>query len=97
MSKYVRGGLADPTSTGSGYVVSNDTTNGGANITQGNYVVFNGLSGSTLTASFAGVAAGDTINRNKVVGFQIVQTPEPSALGVLAVGAAGLLRRRRAR
>lgn len=94
-NRFVRGGLADPTNTGSGYVLSSDTTNGGGSTAQGNYVVFSGLSGGTLTASFAGVAAGDTINRNKVAGFQIVQTPEPASVGLVALSGLGLLARRR--
>jgi hypothetical protein len=93
--RYVRGGLPDPTSTGTGYVLSNDTTNTGGSITQGNYVVFTGLSGSSLTASFNGVNAGDTTLRNKVVGFQIVQTPEPASAGLVGLAGLGLLARRR--
>ena len=54
------------------------------------------LTGSTLTASFVGVNAGDAGTlRNKVVGFQIVEVPEPGTVGLLGVAAAGLLVRRR--
>jgi hypothetical protein len=96
-NRFVRGGLANPDSSGNGYVRSNDTTDSGGSTTQGNYVVFSGLSGSTLNASFVGTNAGDTTLRNKVVGFQIVEVPEPSIAGLIFTAAAAFLVRRRQR
>jgi hypothetical protein len=100
---YARGiggseGVGDPDSSGGGYVLSSDTTQGtGADIDQGNYVLFTGLSDASFTLNMVAVNAGDTINRNKVAGIQIVETiPEPSSalLAVIGVGLGSLRRRR---
>lgn len=94
-NRFVRGGLANPVDTGTGYVESTATTNSGNTTQQGNYVRFSGLTSSTLNASFTGVNMGDAVLRNKVVGFQIVEVPEPGTIGVAGLAAAGLLARRR--
>lgn len=98
-NRYVRGGIANPAADGTGYVVSNDTTftpGAPSATTQGNYVVFTGLTDSTLNASFVGVNAGDvSVLRNKAVGFQIVQVPEPSTIALMGLGGVVLLARRR--
>lgn len=74
---YLRGGAGTPTSSGTGYVQSTDTTfNSGAD-TQANYVKFTGLSG-TLTATFTAVNQGDSVQRLKFPGFQIVGTAAPA-------------------
>ncbi len=74
---YLRGGAGTPTSSGTGYVQSSDTTfNSGAD-TQANYVKFTGLSG-TLTATFTAVNQGDSVQRLKFPGFQIVGTATPA-------------------
>lgn len=74
---YLRGGAGTPTSSGTGYVQSTDTAfNGGAD-TQANYVKFTGLSG-TLTATFTAVNEGDSVQRLKFPGFQIVGTAAPA-------------------
>jgi hypothetical protein len=71
---YVRGGKGNPASDGRGYVRSQDTSQGkGTDIEQGNYVKFENMTGSMLKASFTAVNAGDNVQRNKVVGFQIVE------------------------
>lgn len=73
---YLRGGAGTPTSSGTGYVQSTDTTfNSGAD-TQANYVKFTGLTG-TLTATFTAVNQGDSVQRLKFPGFQIVGTAAP--------------------
>lgn len=106
---YVRGltggeGGGDPDNTGSGYVLSTDTTvdltNPGTidvdnSIDQGNYVKFSGLSGSSFDLIAGAVDTSDAANRNKFAGFQIVQVPEPSVTLLGALGLLGLLRRRR--
>jgi autotransporter-associated beta strand protein len=75
---YLRGGAGTPTSSGTGYVQSTDTTyNAGAD-TQANYVKFTGLSG-TLTATFTAVNEGDSVQRLKFPGFQIVGTAAPAS------------------
>lgn len=74
---YLRGGAGTPTSSGTGYEQSTDTTfNSGAD-TQANYVKFTGLSG-TLTATFTAVNQGDSVQRLKFPGFQIVGTAAPA-------------------
>lgn len=74
---YLRGGAGTPTSSGTGYVQSTDTTfNSGAD-TQANYVKFTGLTG-TLTATFTAVNQGDSVQRLKFPGFQIVGTAAPA-------------------
>ncbi len=69
---YVRGGEGNPASTGTGYVLSNATTNSGASTPQGNYVRFAGVTGSSFTCSFTAFNAGDSVQRLKLPGFQIV-------------------------
>ncbi len=72
---YLRGG-ALPTSSGSGYTQSTDTTYDAGADTIANYVKFTGLSG-TLTASFLALNQGDSVMRLKVPGFQIVGSVSP--------------------
>ena len=69
---YVRGGLSNPATNGTGYVVSSATTNGGTNTAQGNYVRFSGLTNTNFTCSFVAFNAGDNVQRLKFPGFQIV-------------------------
>jgi len=70
---YIRGGAGMPVTSGSGYVQSDDTTLGaGTNVEEGNYVRFSGLSGSSVSATFVAQAMGDSTERLKVSGFQIV-------------------------
>ena len=70
---YVRGGAGMPSTSGSGYVQSDDTTLGaGTNVEEGNYVRFSGLSGGSVSATFVAQAMGDSTERLKVAGFQIV-------------------------
>ena len=57
-------------------MLSTDTSyNSGAD-TQANYVKFTGLSG-TLTATFTAVNEGDSVQRVKLPGFQIVSSAVP--------------------
>jgi hypothetical protein len=86
----------DPLSNGTGYVISTDTTLGlGTDIDQGNYVKFSNVTGSAFQMAWTAVNAGDSIQRAKVAGFQVVQVPEPTALALAGVGIAGLLISRR--
>jgi len=71
---YIRGGCANPTADGGNYVRSTDSDPGGT-IAPGNYVEFENLSGTSFTASFTAISAGDNVERCKFVGFQIVQRP----------------------
>lgn len=67
-------GTATPGSDGAGYIRSTCATpRKGSDIDAGNYVEFENQSGPTLTATFATLAAGDGVQRTKVVGFQIVE------------------------
>ena len=67
-----------------------------ADIDQGNYVQFSGLSGASFSLDLAAINAGN-LDRNKVAGFQIVETiPEPgSAMLVLLGLSLGVFGRRR--
>lgn len=86
----------DPLSDGTGYVISTDTTLGlGTDINQGNYVRFSNVTGSAFQMAWTAVNAGDSVQRAKVAGFQVVQVPEPTALALAGVGIAGLLISRR--
>ena len=53
---------------------------------QGNYVRFSGISGSSFTASFVAQAMGDSTQRLKIAGFQIVSA-DPVAVPTHAPGA----------
>jgi hypothetical protein len=68
-SLTIRGGAWNPESNGAEYVRSR------GNFEAGNYVKFENLSGPTLKISCVAVQVpgGDTVLRNKVVGFQIVE------------------------
>jgi autotransporter-associated beta strand protein len=69
---YVRGGAGNPAGTGTGYVLSSATTHSGSTTPQGNYVRFSGLTGSSFSCSFTAFNAGDSVQRLKFPGFQIV-------------------------
>ena len=97
-------GAGDPTNTGSGYVLSTDTTvdltspgtiSVDDSIDSGNYVKFSGLTGSSFSLVAAAVDTSDGANRNKIAGFQIVQVPEPSSMALVMLGFGGLLLKRR--
>jgi len=60
------------------------------NPTEGNYVRFSGLTGSEFFVRMVGVAGQHGVAMN---GFQVI--PEPATVGLMAVGLAALLRRRR--
>jgi hypothetical protein len=63
----------------------------------GNYLVFTGLSGAGFALSATPGPTSDGTGRASINGIQIVQVPEPAALGSLLLGAtllAGVRRRR---
>jgi hypothetical protein len=70
---YIRGGVGNPSVTGSGYVQSDDTAiASGTGVLQGNYVRFSGVSGSSFSASFVAENMGSSSENLDVAGFQIV-------------------------
>lgn len=85
----VRGGVGNPTAEGSGYVRSTDATNiPGSSVQQGNYVRFSGLSGP-LSAAFVAANLGDSTQRLKIAGFQILSNdpnPAPSSVPAAPAG-----------
>lgn len=92
---YVRGGAGNPTTNGTGYVLSTATADAGAATTQGNYVRFSGLTNTNFTCSFVAFNAGDSVQRLKFPGFQIVSgapvnTVPPSVPTGLTIKATGL-------
>ena len=99
-SEYMRQVATNPT-TAAGYIESDDTTPAsgtGATLTepQGHYVRFEELSSSTLSIDLWGSFASTATQRFRFAGFQIVEVPEPTSLGLLAIGGLSLARRRRA-
>jgi hypothetical protein len=105
---YARDGISIPDASGNGYIRSADTTitdNTPSSVDRGNYVQFEGLTGSSQSLHlFAASSRPDDIDRNKWSGFQIVDTtpasaqpiPEPAA-ALLSLAAAGALALRRTR
>ncbi|MCU0791271.1 MAG: hypothetical protein MUE42_00090 [Opitutaceae bacterium] len=96
-SIYGNGG-GHPASDGTGYIRSADTeaTLNGAiydvsTIAKGNYVKFEGVTGSSFTANYTALATSAAARRLKVAGFQIVDTtpagsPPASPTGLVANG-----------
>lgn len=58
--------------------------------TAGNYLVFTGVTGNTLT-----ITSGASNFRAPLDGLQIVTVPEPASIGLLSLAGVGLLARRR--
>ncbi|WP_009960424.1 PEP-CTERM sorting domain-containing protein [Verrucomicrobium spinosum] len=101
---YARGtGVASdniPGTDGSGYVLSTDTTiidGTDSSVDQGNYVRFSNLTGSSQILSLFAADGSTGVERNKVAGFQIVATPEPSRAVLLMLGGVLLLTHRHRR
>ncbi len=68
----IRGGAGNPAADGTGYVRSTDSINtSGSSVQQGNYLRFTGLTGP-LSASFLATNLGDSTQRLKISGFQIL-------------------------
>ncbi|MDF3058965.1 MAG: hypothetical protein K0R17_3180 [Rariglobus sp.] len=85
----LRGGAGNPAADGTGYVRSTDSVNtSGSSVQPGNYVRFTGLSG-TLTATLAATNMGDSTQRLKIAGFQILSNdanPSPTAAPATPAG-----------
>ena len=96
---------SSPNPTGAGYLDDNNatpftytlgtSTSAAAPTANADYVLFTGLSGSTLTITETKTSG----NLALLPGFQIIQVPEPSTWALLGVGAVGAgvatMRRRR--
>lgn len=65
------------------------------NNSEGNYVVFSGVSGSSFDLEVVGGDHAGTFTRASINGIQIVQVPEPSTLLSGAIGLMLMIRRRR--
>lgn len=101
---YNRGG-GKPDASGNGYTLITTTSFNPSDpsaVGSGNYVHFDGLSGSSQTINVITLDMGDaSTQRQAIHGFQIVQVPEPStyalAFGAIIILAAGLRRRNKLR
>lgn len=86
---YYNKGGATPDSSGNGYTTITSTTydslNPGVGVGSGNYVIYEGLTSSSLTFSMASMNMGDaTTQRQALHGFQIVSTiPEPATYAMM--------------
>ena len=73
ISTPIRGGAGNPAADGTGYVLSAHKILGaGIDIEQGNHVKFEDLKGD-LRITFRAVNAGDSTQRLKFVGLQLVE------------------------
>jgi PEP-CTERM motif len=88
-------GYIDGSSSTFDYTQSTDTT--GAGTPGGDYAIFTGLTGSTVTVS-EDIVSGNSSAAN-LSSIEIVNTsvPEPSSIGLLGVSAVGFLARFRRR
>ena len=79
---------------GAEYIQTTATSDAGSGNPVADYAIFTGVTGNSFTLTNSAEGAAGSGDNTGLAGFQIVETtatPEPASMGLLAVGALGLL------